>query len=99
MEKTLSVNLLAIQQVAHTGTQCNNVACTVMGVKGSGFNEQATVTFTVKDQRGQPVVDVPVRFSIPNPPAGTIVSETARTDARERPPPTSSPAPPSGRSR
>lgn len=81
VEKTLSVNLLAIQQVAHTSTQCNNVACTVMGVKGSGFNEQATVTFTVKDQRGQPVVDVPVRFSIPNAPAGTIVSETARTDA------------------
>lgn len=79
-QATVAVKITSIQQITHQGTTCGSTACTIMGVKGSGFNEQAQVAFKVVDSTGQPVVGVPVTFSIPNPPSGTTVSPSANTN-------------------
>jgi hypothetical protein len=51
-----------------------------MGLRGSGFNEQATVTFKVVDSSNSPAPGVPVSFSLTTPPAGVTVTPTGTTD-------------------
>ncbi|HLT32080.1 MAG TPA: Ig-like domain-containing protein, partial [Myxococcaceae bacterium] len=76
-----TVNFLEVASITHTGTKCGGSNCTVMGIRSSGFNETANVTFNVKDAQGRPAAGIPVQFSITNPPAETTVSPTAVTDA------------------
>ncbi|HVG62916.1 MAG TPA: Ig-like domain-containing protein [Hyalangium sp.] len=81
-QASVAVKITSIQQITHQTTTCGGSACTIMGVKGSGFNEQSQISFKVVDSTGQPVPGVPVTFSIPNPPTGTTVSPTATTNAQ-----------------
>lgn len=76
------VKITNIQQITHQATTCGGTPCTIMGVKGSGFNEQSQVAFKVVDSNSQPVPGVTVTFSIPNPPTGTTVSPNAVTNAQ-----------------
>lgn len=57
--------------IAHLSTICGTVACGIMGIKKSGFQELADVSFVVKDSTGKPVSGVPVKFELESPPAGT----------------------------
>ena len=69
-------------QLTFVNTACNGVTgCSVMGVKGSGFNEQAQVFFKLLDSAGKPVADYPVAFSLINQPTGTVVSGSGVSDA------------------
>jgi hypothetical protein len=52
-----------------------------MGIRGSGFNEQATVTFRVVDSTNTPARGVRVNFSLTNPPLGTTVTPSGVTDS------------------
>jgi len=52
-----------------------------MGIRGSGFNEQATVTFKVVDSSNLPAPGVNVSFSMINPPLGTTVTPTGVTNS------------------
>ena len=79
-----NVEILAVQQITHVSTTCNGSACTIMGIKGSGFNEQAQVTFQVVDSSNHPAPGVNVSFSIANPPPGTTVTPSAVTNAQGR---------------
>jgi hypothetical protein len=81
-QATVAVKITNIQQITHQTTTCGGSACTIMGVKGSGFNEQSQVAFKVVDSTSQPVPGVQVSFSIPNPPSGTTVSPTAVTNTQ-----------------
>jgi hypothetical protein len=64
------VAFLAVQQVTYVSTLCNGAACNIMGIKTSGFNEQAQVTFRVLDANSKPAVGIPVSFEIATPPGG-----------------------------
>jgi len=79
---TLNLPILAIQAIAWVSTKCGGVNCTIMGIRGSGFNEQATVTFQVVDSSNNPAPGVNVAFSLTNPPAGTTVSPSGVTNAQ-----------------
>ena len=57
--------------IAHLSTICGTTACGIMGIKKSGFQELADVSFVVKDSVGKPVSGVPVVFELEGPPAGT----------------------------
>jgi hypothetical protein len=57
--------------IAHLSTVCGTVACGIMGIKKSGFQELADVSFVVKDSTGKPVSGVPVKFELESPPSGT----------------------------
>jgi hypothetical protein len=54
-----------------TSTICGTVACGIMGIRKSGFQELADVSFTVKDSDGEPVSGVSVVFELESPPTGT----------------------------
>ncbi len=73
---------MTVNQISHHATTCNGEACTLMGIRGSGFNEQAMVTFIIRDSQGNPAANVPVSFSISNPPTGTTVSGSGVSDAQ-----------------
>ncbi|MFZ5468723.1 MAG: hypothetical protein ACOZIN_04720 [Myxococcota bacterium] len=81
---SVSVEVLRVQQIRWISTKCNGIDCNVMGIKGSGFNEQAQVTFEVVDSSNRPAPGVSVRFSIANPPAGATVTPTGITDTQGR---------------
>lgn len=81
VEKETYVDILRVQQISHKSTTCLGATCTIMGIKGSGFNEQAQVAFSVVDSNGNPAAGVPVTFSIANPPSGTTVTPSGTTDA------------------
>jgi hypothetical protein len=57
--------------IAHLSTLCGTTACGIMGIKKSGFQELADVSFVVKDADGHPVIGVPVTFELESPPTGT----------------------------
>ncbi len=76
-----TVKVTNIQQATWVSTKCSGANCTIMGTRGSGFNEQAQVTFKITDISSKPVAGVPVSFSIPLAPSGTIVSPTGVTDS------------------
>jgi hypothetical protein len=70
-----------VQSVLWTATKCGESDCTVMGIKGSGINEQAQVYFKVVDARNRPVPNINVSFRIDNPPGGVRVTPSAFTNA------------------
>ena len=76
------VAIAAAQTLTYDATKCKNVACTIMGVQHSGFNEQAQVSFKVVDAQNNPVPGMLVTFAIPSPPQGTQVTASATTDAQ-----------------
>lgn len=57
--------------IAHLSTLCGTTACGIMGIRKSGFQELADVTFVVKDADGMPVSGVQVTFELESPPTGT----------------------------
>jgi hypothetical protein len=81
-QATVPVKITNIQQITHVSTMCGGQNCTIMGVNGSGFNEQAQVGFKVVDSSGNPASGVSVSFSIPNAPSGTTVSPTGVTNVQ-----------------
>jgi len=78
---SLSLPIVNIQAITWVSTKCNGVDCTIMGIRGSGFNEQATVTFKVVDSSNNPAPGVRVAFSLTNPPSGMTVTPFGITDA------------------
>ena len=84
LQKETFVTILKVQQISHAKTTCSGSTCTIMGIKGSGFNEQAQVSFDVVDANGDPAEGVTVNFSISNPPTGTTVSPSSITDGAGR---------------
>lgn len=79
---TREIEFVTVNQISHHATTCNGDPCTLMGIRGSGFNEQALVTFIIRDSQGNPAANVPVSFSISNPPTGTTVSGAGVSDAQ-----------------
>lgn len=76
------IRILEVNAITHTSTVCstgNN--CTVMGIRNSGFNETATISFTVTDAAGKPLADVPVTFTANAAPTGLTISPTGVTNA------------------
>ncbi len=67
--------------ISWVSTRCGATNCSIMGLKTSGFNEQAIVSFKAVDANGNPVSGIPVSFRIDNPPTGTTVSASGLTDA------------------
>ncbi len=61
-------------------TRCGGANCTIMGIKNSGFNESAQVTFRFADSANNPIQNAAVTFTIMNPPAGTMISPTTTTN-------------------
>lgn len=57
--------------IAHNTTLCGATACGIMGIRKSGFQELADVSFVVKDADGKPVSGVKVTFELESPPTGT----------------------------
>jgi hypothetical protein len=57
--------------IAHVSTICGTTACGIMGIRKSGFQELADVSFVVKDADGKPVAGIPVTFELESPPTGT----------------------------
>ena len=78
---SLLLPIVNIQAITWVSTKCNGVDCTIMGIRGSGFNEQATVTFRVVDSSNNPAAGVRVSFSLTNPPSGMTVTPFGFTDA------------------
>jgi hypothetical protein len=77
--RTASMNFTvsAVSLVSWVSTRCTTpqgqtVDCTLLGIRNSGFQEQAQVTFRVMDTSAtpQPVAGVPVSFTIINGPSG-----------------------------
>ncbi len=66
--------------ISWASTKCGGTPCSIMGLKTSGFNEQALVTFRVVDNKSAPLPGILVSFAIDNPPMGTITSASATTD-------------------
>ncbi|MGI5860747.1 MAG: hypothetical protein ACOX6T_01680 [Myxococcales bacterium] len=81
LEQILPIDIVGVRQISWVSTKCNGDDCTIMGTRGSGFNEQAQVTFQVIDASGGAVDGMAVTFSIPDAPGGTTVAETGITDA------------------
>ncbi len=67
-------------QISWVSTKCNGNNCTIMGIRNSGFNEIAQVTFRLTDSLGTPIEGATVRFSINMPPSGTVVTAMATTN-------------------
>lgn len=78
----VQVAIEAAANLTYVSTKCGGKDCTIMGVKRSGFNETAEVTFKVTDASNNPIANVPVSFSITNPPTGTLVTASDKTDAQ-----------------
>jgi hypothetical protein len=74
---TMAFTVSSVSLVSWVSTKCTTpqgqtVDCTLLGIKNSGFQEQAQVTFKVLDTSStpQPVAGVPVSFTIINGPSG-----------------------------
>src|SRR5215831_7002371 len=78
---SLNLPIVSVQAVSWVSTRCGGANCTIMGLRGSGFNEQATVTFKVVDSSNLPAPGVQVSFSLTAAPAGVTVTPTGTTDA------------------
>jgi hypothetical protein len=57
--------------ITHLSTLCGTTACGIMGIRKSGFQELADVSFVVKDADGKPARGVQVTFELESPPTGT----------------------------
>jgi hypothetical protein len=69
-----------VSTISWSLTKCGAGPCSIMGLKTSGFNEQALVSFKAVDINGFPVSGVPVSFRIDNPPTGTTTTPSGITD-------------------
>jgi hypothetical protein len=67
--------------ISWASIKCNGTPCSIMGLKTSGFNEQAIVGFKVVDSNGMPVPGVPMSFRSDNAPSGTTTTTSGFTDA------------------
>jgi hypothetical protein len=76
----INIIITTVQQILYVSTSCGGSPCTIMGLRGSGFNEQSQVVFKVVDSSNVPVPNVPVTFTLTNPPAGTTVRPNGTTD-------------------
>ncbi|HEY8206437.1 MAG TPA: hypothetical protein VIG99_03080, partial [Myxococcaceae bacterium] len=77
-----TVTITDIRNIAYTTSTCGTqTPCTLMGIRGSGKNETASVTFTVTDTNSAPAPRVPVTFSLGSgAPLGATVSPNGVTD-------------------
>jgi hypothetical protein len=57
--------------ITHVSTLCGTTACGIMGIRKSGFQELADVSFVVRDADGKPARGVQVTFELESPPTGT----------------------------
>lgn len=81
---TTPVDILRVGTITYVGMTCGGTPCTIMGLRNSGFNTQASLRFNVKDARStpQPVPGVRVSFVLNNAPTGTTVVATGVSDAQ-----------------
>ncbi|MDP2276097.1 MAG: hypothetical protein Q8N23_15365 [Archangium sp.] len=79
-----NVEVLRIGTIAYVSTTCAGTPCSVMGIRNSGFNTQATLRFTLRDSRtnSQPVSGVRVTFVLNNQPTGTVATASGVSDAQ-----------------
>lgn len=71
-----TVDLLSLRQVSHVRTRCGITDnCALLGVRGSGYQETAQVTFKVTDALARPAVGVRVHFSLNTPPADVMLDK------------------------
>ncbi len=78
---SVGVEVLIVNQIEYVGTTCGGVACSIMGIRSSGFNENAQVRFRVRTADGKPAVGVKVKFFVDNPPQGLSVAPEDVTNA------------------
>ncbi len=60
-------------------TVCGGSDCRLMGIRSSGFNEQAQISFRVEDVNNLAVRSVAVTFSLIGAPTGTALESTTAT--------------------
>ncbi len=60
----VAVPIQAAQTLTYVSTKCGGIACTIMGVKNSGFNETADVTFKLADSTNAAVANALVSFEL-----------------------------------
>lgn len=73
---TTKVDIVGVSSVAYKSLNCpqSGATCTMLGLKGSQWNETGDVAFEVKDAANKPVVGLPVTFSfVDAPPDGTTI--------------------------
>jgi hypothetical protein len=57
--------------------KCGGVECFFLGAKGSTYNEAATVAFTVKDDKDQPVRNARVKLTLEDSPPDLVMSQAS----------------------
>lgn len=69
--------------ITYTSILCGGASCGgILGIKGSGFQEQGAVTFIVRDSLAVPVGFADVAFALEDAPSGTrLIDTTAKTNA------------------
>lgn len=73
----VAVPIQAAQTLTYVSTRCGGIACTIMGVKNSGFNETADVTFKLVDSAAAAVPNATVNFSLNNGPGSRLSTPLA----------------------
>ncbi len=76
------VEIVAVNAITHVSTTCGGTACNIMGLRGSGFNENAIMRFALRDAQNRPVPGVRVTFALINAPLGTTIAPAAVSDAQ-----------------
>ncbi|HVE86426.1 MAG TPA: hypothetical protein VND93_26400, partial [Myxococcales bacterium] len=78
-----NVQITDIRQIAWVSTACGATSpCNLMGVRGSGKNEVATLTFAVTDTSSNPAPRIPVTFSLGSgAPLGATVTPSGVTNS------------------
>ena len=80
---SIQIPIVNVQQVSWQSTTCGGTPnCKLMGIKGSGYNEQAQITFQVVDASGKAAPNIKVTFSVGSPPSGVTVTPSGTTDAQ-----------------
>jgi hypothetical protein len=79
MPATVTVDFVPVR-FTYAQTTCGGSACTIMGIRTSGFNEQAQIAFRLTDAQGTPIPGVRVDFVGTNLPNGTTITPTTMTD-------------------
>ncbi len=79
----LDIEIRKLQQVSHVSTSCgSSTDCTLIGLRGSGYNEVAQVVFRVSDGQDRPAVGIPVTFDAATLPAGATLTPSGVTNDR-----------------
>lgn len=79
----VAVPIQAAQTLTYVSTRCSGNPCTIMGVKNSGFNETADVTFKLVDTGSNAVPNATVSFELVGAPSvggPTLVTASGVTD-------------------